>query len=94
MLPALQKERKEILTIAARHGASNVRVIGAVARGEARADQDLDLLISLGSERSSFALGAIKAELEELLGCRVWLVTENGLSNELRESVLKEAVGL
>lgn len=90
----LDRRRKEILDIAARHGATNVRVFGSVARGESRMDSDLDLLVELGQERSLLDLIAIEQDLEDLLQRHVDVVTQGGLSPYLRDRVLAEAVPL
>ena len=89
---SLVEKRSEILRIAARHGAQNIRVFGSRARGEARSDSDLDRLISLERGRSLLDMVAIKQDLEDLLGYSVDVVTEAAISPYRRESVLKEAV--
>lgn len=94
-LDALVKARREeILQTAARHGAFNVRVFGSVARGSADEQSDLDLLVDMETGRSLFDLGGLLVELEELLGCNVDVVTEQGLRERIRERVLQEAVAL
>lgn len=87
----LQTRRAEILHIAARHGAYNVRVFGSVARGEARPDSDIDLLVNLEAGRSLLDLARMLRELQALLNHPVDLVTEAGLRPRLRPQVLKEA---
>ncbi len=88
----LRTRREEILRIAARHGARNVRVFGSLARGEADAQSDLDFLVELEPGRSLLDLGGLQYELESLLGCRVDVVTERGLKPRIRERVIREAV--
>ncbi len=90
----LLEKRDEIRRIAARHGVRNVRVFGSVARGEARADSDLDLLVDTGPETSSWFPAGLVLDLEEVLGCKVQVVTEKGLNPDLKERVLQEAVPL
>lgn len=90
----LKAKREEILRIAARHGALNVRVFGSVARGDARADSDVDLLVDVGPNRTPFFPGGLIADLQDLLGRRVEVVTERGLHWFLRDRVLREAVPL
>jgi predicted nucleotidyltransferase len=80
--------------VAARYGARDVRIFGSLARGEARPDSDVDLLVSLEPSRSLLDLIALKQDLEDLLGCRVDVVTEAAVSPYLRERVLKDAVAL
>jgi hypothetical protein len=90
----LNEKRAEVLRAAERHGARNVRLIGSVARGDARADSDLDLLVDLDSGRSLLDHAALMIELETLLGCKVDVATERGLRPRVRDRVLAEAVAL
>ncbi len=90
----LREKREEIHRIAAKHGARSVRVFGSVARGEARADSDIDLLVDTDPETSSWFPAGLVLDLEEFLGCKVEVVTEKGLSPHLKERVLQEAVPL
>ncbi|MBI2320978.1 MAG: nucleotidyltransferase family protein [Chloroflexi bacterium] len=84
----------QVIRIASRYGASNVRVFGSVARGDEDAASDIDLLVDLEPGRSLFDLGGLLMDIEELLGCRVDVVTEAGLRPRLRERVLNEAIPL
>lgn len=90
----MREKRQEILTLAEKYGARNVRLFGSVARGEARLDSDVDFLVELETGRSLFDLGGFLSELRALLGVEVDVVTENGLRSRIRERVLKEAVPL
>lgn len=90
----LKAKREEILRIAARHGARNVRVFGSAARGEAGPDSDLDFLVEMDPGKSLFDLGGLLSDLEGLLGCKVDVVTEKGLRERIRARVLREAVPL
>lgn len=82
------------MELANKYGAYNVRIFGSVARGEADANSDIDFLVDMEVGRSLFDLGGLLMELQELLGCRVDLVTEKGLRKRLRERVLQEAIEL
>jgi predicted nucleotidyltransferase len=90
----LQKKHEEILRIAARHGAYNVRVFGSAVRGEAGPDSDVDFLVEVGPGRSAWFPAGLVLDLEELLGCKVDVVTEQALHWYIRDRVLKEAVPL
>lgn len=88
----LTRLRGQILALAARHGARNVRVFGSVARGEADAASDIDFLVDFEPGRSLLDLAALLVDLEDLLGHRVEVVTEPGLKARIRQRVLAEAV--
>ena len=90
----LKTRRKEILDLAARCGAFNVRVFGSVARGTDDAQSDIDLLVELAPDRSLLDLGKFLYEVRALLGREVDVVTENGLRRRIRDRVLAEAVEL
>ena len=87
----LQEKRQAILQIAAKHGVQNVRVFGSAARGETDEQSDIDLLVDTTEQTSPwFPVGLIQ-ELEDLLGRRVDVVTEEGIYWLLRRRILKEA---
>jgi hypothetical protein len=87
----LVSNREEILRLASRRGARNVRVFGSVARGEAGADSDIDFLVDLEPGRSLFDLGGLLMDLQQLLGRDIDVVTEKALHWYIRDRVLKEA---
>jgi uncharacterized protein len=90
----LQQRRQEILAIAAKHGAYNVRIFGSLARGEADDQSDVDILVELEEGRSLLDLGGLSMDLENLLECKVDVVTARGLRKRISERVLREAVPL
>jgi predicted nucleotidyltransferase len=90
----VREKREEILAIAQKHGAFNVRVFGSVARGEADEESDIDLLVDLDAGRSVFDLGALVMELNESIGKRVDVVTERGIRARIRERIVQEAIAL
>jgi predicted nucleotidyltransferase len=91
-LDELRARRDEIVEVARRHGVSNIRVFGSVARGEARRGSDVDFLVDIEKGRSLFDLGGFYADLEDLLGCAVDVGTD--IKARLREQVEAEAVPL
>jgi len=90
----LYAKREDILRTANEYGAFNVRVFGSVARGEADDKSDIDLLVDMEKGRSLLDLGGLLMDLQDMLGCDVDVVTEQGLRERIRERVLKEAVAL
>ncbi|SPE33323.1 conserved hypothetical protein [Acidobacteriia bacterium SbA2] len=88
----LKAKREEILRAAAKHGAHNVRVFGSVARGEADAQSDIDLLVEFEPDRSLLDHAALWLELQELLGCKVDVVSVAGIKARIRDRVLREAL--
>ena len=91
----LQDKRDEILAIAEKHGAHNVRVFGSVARGEATAESDVDFLIDYDLKRTSpwFPAG-LMLDLEKLLSRKIDVVSENSLHYFLKDRILQEAISL
>lgn len=91
----LQNKRNKIIEIAKKHGAYNVRVFGSVARGEETPSSDIDFLVDYDLTKiSPWFPGGLLADLEDLLGCKVDIVTEQGLHSLIRERILTEAVEL
>jgi len=90
----LKSKRQEILAIAARHGARNVRVFGSVARGEAGPESDLDVLVEMEPGTSLMDHIALMQDLEDLLGRKVDVVSDKALHWYIRERVLAEATPL
>ncbi|MEI7745668.1 MAG: nucleotidyltransferase family protein [Chloroflexota bacterium] len=90
----VRSRRVELLRIAARHGARDVRVFGSVARGDSDDASDIDFLVEMEPGRSLLDLGGLQADLESLLGLHVDVVTVGGLKARIRSDVLAEAVPL
>ncbi|MBI5669605.1 MAG: nucleotidyltransferase family protein [Chloroflexi bacterium] len=94
-LNELRKKRNEILALAEKHGAGNVRVFGSVARGEAGPGSDVDFLIDVVDwSRFEWGGGGLLMDLQDLLGCEVDLLTEKAIHWYIRDRVLEEAVPL
>ena len=94
VLELLRQRRNEILKLASQHGARNVRVFGSAARGEADGDSDIDFLVELEPDRTLFDLGALLMDLQDLLGRKVDVVTDDSIYWLLRRRILKEPVSL
>lgn len=93
-LEALRVKHEAIRDIAARHGATNTRAFGSVARGDTNEDSDIDVLIDLEEGRSLFDLIAIKQDLEDLFGCKVDVGTARSLRPRIKDRILREALPL
>ena len=91
---AIRDKRDQILEIAARYGASNVRVFGSVARGEDTERSDLDLLVDMDEDRSLWDLGEFVGDVRDALECEVQIVTSDSLHRLLRKRILSEATQL
>jgi len=90
----IKSHRKDILHLAARHGAVNIRVFGSVARNQADAHSDVDFLVDMEPGRSLLDMGGLLVDLEALLGCNVDIVSVKGLRARIRDRVLEEAIPL
>ena len=95
-LDDLRARRNEILALAERYGAFDVRVFGSVARGEATPESDVDLMVSAPDGTSVFELVGLWLDLKELLGREVSLITDDRSPHNERfmRQVLKDAVPL
>lgn len=89
----LLEKREDILSIAARHGASNVRVFGSVARDEAGQESDVDFLMDTVPSTLIEYMGLIQ-DLEDLLGRRVDIGSEKQLHWVVRDRAVREAIPL
>ncbi len=90
----IEAKRPEILAVAARFGATNIRIFGSVARREARPDSDLDLLVTFGPKATLFDLIGLEQDLADLLGMHVEVASDRGLKDRIRKTVLQEAIPL
>ena len=86
--------REAIVRIAASHGATEVRLIGSAARGEARPDSDLDLLVTWSEDTSLLDQAALMLEFEGLLGRKVDIASDGWVKPSIRESVYRDAIAL
>jgi predicted nucleotidyltransferase len=93
-LQEIQQKKKEILAVARQYGIVNVRIFGSVARGDDNPQSDIDFLVDLEEGCTLFDLGGALVKLQDLLGRKVDIVTQNGLHWYLREKIMKEARSL
>lgn len=88
----VKQKREEILKLADKYGAYNVRIFGSVARKQDNENSDVDFLVDLRSGRSLWDLGGLWAELNELLKIRIEVFTANTLKEKIRENAINEAI--
>ncbi len=91
LIDQIERQRDDILRLAKKRGAHNVRVFGSAARGEDAQDSDIDFLVEMEPGRSLFDVGGLLMDLQELLGREVDVVTEKALHWYIRDQVLAEA---
>jgi predicted nucleotidyltransferase len=90
----LRRRREEILAIAARHGARNVRVFGSIARGDSGPDSDIDFVVEFEPDRSLLDHGGLIMDLQDVLGCKVDVVSLHGLRDRMRARVDAESIAI
>lgn len=90
----LQEKKGEILALAAKHGASNVRLFGSVTRGEDHEDGDVDFLVDMQESRSLFDLIGLQQDIEKAIGRKVDILTPNGINRYMKDRILREAAPL
>lgn len=91
MHPFIESHRQELIALMDRHGFSNLRVFGSMARGDCDEQSDVDLLVDVPEETSALTMVGIEIELRALLNRRVDLATEDMLHPFYRDRVLREA---
>jgi len=90
----LKTYRSQILTLAERYHAPNIRVFGSTVREDNTHESDVDFLIDVSPEQSLLDLIAFTRELKELLGCEVDVAQSTVLHSIIRDEVLREAISL
>ncbi len=94
-LETLREHRDQILALADKHGARNVRIFGSTARGDSTTASDVDLLVDWDYSRLTEWGGVgFEMDVEQLLGYHVDVVSEKWLNPLLRDQILAEAVPL
>lgn len=91
MHPIIEANREALRALADRHGVRSIKVFGSMARADADASSDVDLLVETTPSTSGFALGALLMDAQDILGRRVDVVTEKSLHPLMRDRILDEA---
>lgn len=89
----LRSKRAEILSIAEKYGASNLRLFGSVLRGDDNPESDIDIIVVLEAGRTLLDLVALEQDLTELIGRQIDVVVEGGISKHIEPHILREASG-
>jgi uncharacterized protein len=90
----LRQKRAEILAIADKYGATNLRIFGSVSRGDDRPDSDIDILIDQENAWSLVDHVAMMQDLEDLLERKVDLATADALRPGFKDRILQDAIAL
>ncbi|MBZ0278891.1 MAG: nucleotidyltransferase domain-containing protein [Anaerolineae bacterium] len=93
-LDDLRARREDILALAERYGAYNVRVFGSVARGDATSDSDIDLLVATRSGVNVFDMVGLWLDLKEMLECEVSLITEGIEDKRFLQRIQADTIAL
>ena len=94
LLEMIKSKRREIIEIAARHGARNVRLFGSVVRGEDDDKSDIDFLMEMSQNTSLMDHASLLNDLEKLLGRSVDVAPDDCLRPRIRERILNESIAL
>jgi len=90
-LEFLQKNREKIYEIAAKHGVSNIRVFGSVARGEETKNSDVDLLAAISSKTT---LVKLEQSLKKTTGRKVQIISDKAVNKHLKNQIFSELITL
>lgn len=90
----LETLKPQVLAVATRHGASNLRLYGSIVKGDEHPASDLDLLVDLQEEQSLLGLISLRQDLEDLLGCSVDVTEAETLHPLIRSQILERARAL
>ncbi|PWR73672.1 nucleotidyltransferase family protein [Methanospirillum lacunae] len=94
VMEILKTKRSELIALAQKHGASNIRVFGSVSRKEENSNSDIDILVDMAEGASLLDLARLKNDLEDLLGRPIDITTKPALHPMLAGTILKEAIPL
>ncbi|MCU0482074.1 MAG: nucleotidyltransferase domain-containing protein [Anaerolineae bacterium] len=93
-LAQLRAMRDQILEVAHKYGATHIRIFGSVARGEATEKSDVDFLVAFNEQTSLLDRAGLLGDLQDLLQCRVDVVSDRAIKPYLSPYILKDAISL
>jgi uncharacterized protein len=88
------RHRDQIVELAEKRGAHNIRVFGSIARGDGHPGSDIDFLVDFEPGRSLLDLTGLWLDLEGALGCQVDVVSSRGLRPRVATEVMRDAIAL
>ena len=86
----MDEKLKKLVEILKKHGVKNIKIFGSYARGKAKPESDLDVLVEFYERKSLLEIVGIEQELEDKLGMKVDLLTRESISPYLRKRIEKE----
>ena len=89
----LRSHKNEIIALAEKAGVTNLRIFGSIARGDEKENSDVDLLATV-MKGSGLKFVGLQLQLQELLKCKVDLVSDKGLNKYIADSIIREAIDL
>lgn len=87
---SIMEIQEKILPVLKSYGVTYAGIFGSVSRGEDRPDSDVDILVKLGKPMGMFSYMKLIEAIEELLGRKVDMVTEQSLSKFVRPYIMPE----
>lgn len=88
----IEEVKRKITPILDRYGVKRAAVFGSVARGEAKSDSDVDILVELDKPLGLLKLAQLNYTLEDALEKKVDLVKSNTIKPSFKDSILNSAV--
>jgi predicted nucleotidyltransferase len=88
----IEEVKLKITPILIRYGIKRAAVFGSVARGEARSDSDVDLLVELHEPLGLFKFAQLNYILEDALNKKVDLVKNTSIKPSFKTNILREAI--
>jgi predicted nucleotidyltransferase len=92
VMPSIEKMKPTIVPILIKNDVKRAAVFGSFARGEAKRDSDVDLVIEFKAKKGLFDFIGLQMELEDALGRKVDLVTYHSLSPHFIDDIMREQV--
>jgi len=90
VLSSVTIDEQALEKLCRRNGVRKLSVFGSFARGEQRADSDIDLIVEFSKPKGLLGLLELENQLSDLLGRKVDLLTEQSVSPYIRDSIRRD----